>query len=148
MLFHILPYKGEETNSTVLYKFHFLKKAAFFYGLSWRVSHITVSWEELGLSHTLSVRSKNREATVKDTDVVAQMGWTCLPSHISPFPALIFPQRAQEGNCIGGEGCREEPEQFLLQLGSQGWKETESLVEPSADRQWTSSWPLRPQALL
>lgn len=35
-----------------------------------------------------------------------------------------------------------------LMVGSPGVEETESLAELSADRQWTSSWPLGPWALL
>ena len=96
-------------SSTVLYEFCG-EKAAIFHGLSWRVSQITASWGELVLSNPLSVRSRNGEATVKDTDVVGQLSWTCLPSRIPLFPALIFSQGAQEGNCAGGKGCRGEPD--------------------------------------
>lgn len=96
-------------SSTVLHGFY-RKKSAFFHGLSRGMNPITASWGESGLSHSPTVQSRNGEATVKDTDVVAQLSWSCLRSHIPPFPALIFPQRAQEGNCVGGKGCRGEPD--------------------------------------
>lgn len=44
---------------------------------------------------------------------MAQLAWTWLASHIPPFPALIFLQRAQEGNHVGGEGYRGESDEFL-----------------------------------
>lgn len=109
MLILVLPYEGEKMSSAVLLEFY-REKAAFFHGLSWGMNHITVSWGESGLSHSPTVQSRNGEATVKDTDVAAQLSWTCLPSHIPPFPALIFPQKAQEGNCVGGKGYRGEPD--------------------------------------
>lgn len=52
VLFRSLPYKGEKKmSSTVLHEFY-RKKAAFFHGLSWGVSHIAVSWGGLGLPHS------------------------------------------------------------------------------------------------
>jgi hypothetical protein len=145
--FTFLPSKGEKMSFTVLYEFH-RKEAGFFHGLSLGVSHDAFSWEELGLSRPLPVGSRNGEATVKDADVRAQLSGTSLPRHIPPSPVLIFSQRAQEGNCVGGKGCRGEPDKFPLIVGFPGVEEPESLAEPSADRQGTSSWPLRPQALL
>lgn len=85
-------------------------------------------------------------ATVKDIDV-AQLSWTCLAGHIPAFPALVFPQRAQEGNCWG-RGVQRGARLVPLMVGFPGVEETESLAGPSADRQWTSSWPFGPQALL
>ena len=63
-------------NSFVLHEYY-RKKAAL--GLSWGVSHIAVSWEELGLSHPLPVGSRHGEATGKDTDMEAQQTGPALP---------------------------------------------------------------------
>lgn len=51
-------------SSFVLYEFY-RKKAGFAGGMS----HITVSWEESGLSHPLPAGVRTGEAIVKDTDM-------------------------------------------------------------------------------
>lgn len=91
-------------NSFVLYEFY-RKRAAL--GLSWGVSHITVSWEESGLSHPLPAGSRNGEATVKDTDMEVQLSWSSLLRCSPLSPALIFSQKANEGDGWGNR-CKGE----------------------------------------
>lgn len=61
-------------SSTVLHE-SYRKKAVFFHGLSWRVNQITASWENWcsPIPSQFLVQNRNGEATVKHTDVAAQL---------------------------------------------------------------------------
>lgn len=81
---------------------------------------------------------------MKDADVTQQAG--------PASPALpIFP-RFPSSCSEHGRKLLGQRVQGRARLALHGWiprvEETESLVKPSADRQWTSRWPLGPQALL